>query len=92
MILLFFWFEAILIFGFAGLKISTLRLKWFKSTSKAFNISMALPLPSLKSPSIKCSVPIKSCPSRRLKWDEKPLILTDEISILACFEKFVKLN
>jgi hypothetical protein len=56
----FFWFEATEIFGLAGLNISTLRLRWFKSTSNAFKIFIALPSPSRKSPSIKCSVPIKS--------------------------------
>ena len=50
--------------GLAGLKISTLRRSWLRSISSALRISTALPCPSRSKPSIKCSVPIKSCPRR----------------------------
>ena len=47
----------------AGFRISTFFLKSSKSISIDFRIEIAFPPPSLIIPSIKCSVPIKLCPS-----------------------------
>ena len=47
----------------AGFRISTLRRSSSKLISIEFKIAIAFPPPSLKIPSIRCSVPIKLCPS-----------------------------
>ena len=74
--------------GLAGVSISTFRFKWSRSTSSWSRMEIAFPLPSLKIPKSRCSVPMKSCPRRSassLLYDNTSLTRGEKLSSIALY-------